>query len=284
MKRLSALVLLVFPWLFASPAIADPSASPTSSASASASASASSPAAARPLAGMDLPSEPSAAPGKDDWKAAQAVSLDNELTPGCSALLLREWLRVRCKGSLPGSGAVVSGPSKEVLFYIGVPRDQHGFPNHGESFIDVVMPLRRGESRLVQLTRATTGGYDGPFSQGSWVLLSQEWRPQRKAPAVRADHRAWKRDELFGMRIGGVDEAKALGLKTAWSERIVLSVEPGSPADEGGAKPGDNLSGFFSGDWPERLALDDGAVFSMLVLRDGKEKMIYFPRRQGAKW
>jgi hypothetical protein len=253
--------------LFAGPATANPAPSAAPSEA---------PPPRAKLAESTLPAEPSPPPKLEDWKLAKEVDLASALPEGCSARLLREWLKVRCDGPSPAGGAVLSGPSKDVAFFAHVDVTEFGGIG-GNAFVEVIMPLRRGERRIVQLTRQTGSPYEGFVGQAPMLVLSQRWLKTDSGPLVHTDHQSWKSDELFGMRIGGVEEAKALGLKTAWGPPIVLEVAAGSLADRGGAKPGDH---FHSMDWVESLALGEGSIFTLMILRNGGSKNIQFPRRR----
>jgi hypothetical protein len=273
-------VAALLPWLAPTVATADPQAAATTTASASSSASAAP--TATPLADAPLPAEASEIPDREGWKGARAVTLDGPLPPQCRAHLVREWLRLRCTGP-PGEGSVVSGPSEDVVFYVAVPNHPEipHIPNPGRGTLEVILPLRRGVSRLVQLTDMTGGGYDW-FAQAGLVLLSVQWPKSQERPQVLTDVRRWNDEDVLGMRVGGVEEAEKLDLPTKWGGPIILEVEPGSPADRGGAEPGDVISGL-EDDWHGSLAFGGGPVDNLLVQRKGTAKQVYLPRRPSAK-
>jgi len=284
---LLAVAAATLPWPGAATADAPaPSTSPSGSAAATASASAGeaeAPVELANLATIDLPTEASPVPTTDEWKEARAIALSSPLPPPCRAHLQREWLRVRCSGFLPGAGTVVSGPSEGVAFFAGVPpvpSIPQYFPDADRGWIEVVMPLRRGVSRLVQMTRMGDGGGYGWFGQSLMVLLSEQWPEGRERPEIFTNHREWQTEDVLGMKLGSVEEADALGLPSKWGGPIILSVEPGSPADEGGAKPGDNIAGLTSEAWQDDLAFGPGPIFELLVQRRGTAKQIALPRRR----
>ena len=261
--------------LFAGPATANPV--PTTSAVRTTSAVPSEAPPPRPkLAELALPADPSPVPKLEEWKLAKEVELASALPEECTARLVREWLKVRCDVTSPSGGAVLSGPSKDVSFFAHVDVNQFGVAG-GNAFVEVIMPLRRGERRLVQLTRQIGSAYEGFAGQAPKLVLSQRWLKTDPGPLVHSDHQRWKSDELFGMRIGGVEEAKALGLPTRWGPPIVLEVTPGSLADRGGAKPGDH---FHSMHWLEWLAFGEDSIFTLMILRNGASKNMQFPRRR----
>jgi hypothetical protein len=271
-KRL-ALALLMLPWLSApTPATAQPAAGASASATAGEHVA--------PLAVQKVPDGVSERPAAADWKTAKKVSLDGPLPEGCTARMLREWLRVRCRNLFPAGGSVVSGPSKDVAFYATVPKHRNapGIFDRSKGLIEVVLPLRRGMSCLVQLTKmAADGGYGGWFGQDRLLLLSVQWPEDTPKPIVLTDLRPW-RAEVMGMHMGDVEAAKAAGIEAKHGGPVVLKVEPGSAAEKGGAKPGDHV--LFSDHWQDRLAFGNGATFRKMVLRKGSEKNIKLPRRR----
>ncbi|MEZ4439653.1 MAG: hypothetical protein R3B72_11225 [Polyangiaceae bacterium] len=265
-----ALPIALLPWI-AGDAVADPTPSAT----------AGTPSAAWPnLAELDLPTAASPAPTRDEWKSARGVALASSLPPSCHAHLLREWLRVRCNDTPPQAGAVLSGPSEDVAFYASIPRvpELPDMLDITKGYVEVVMPLRRGESRVVELTRRSTDDY-GPSWQLPFLLLSQQWSHGEGGPVVLTDHHAWDDDDVLGMRLGTIEEAKKLGVRTDATEPVVLSVRPGSAADRGGAKPGDFVSPLAE-DWRRDLAFSAfGANYDLLLVRRGVAKSISLPQR-----
>ena len=128
-----------------------------------------------------LPSrEVTPAPEAEEWNAAKRVRLARPLPSLCEAHLLREWLRIRCTPieGIAAGAAVLSGDVDEVRFSM-TRSGKYGW----DSTTEVVMPLRRGDRRIVQLTR-TNGGHEGIFTQDPLLLVSADWLDETSGPVV----------------------------------------------------------------------------------------------------
>ncbi len=137
-----------------------------------------------PLRGADLPREKSKAPTVEEWRAAgvaRSVKLSRQgLTP-CTAVRVREWLRVRCyRDEGDGSGepfaiSLLGGSNDGLSFWIG---DEHGKP-----FSEVQLPLRSGDRRVVQLWSAVRDAAGTSVVTPSWVI-QEHWVEGEPDPTV----------------------------------------------------------------------------------------------------
>jgi len=167
------------------------------SASGSVSASASASAAVPPrrfarvnmpeLADVEIPTTRSGKPKRDEWQAAQPVRV-SQPTPrakDCTAVVLREYMKVSCPKPMAGIRQFIGG-IKDVELFI-YPKGQNltqSFdvftePNGG----DIVFPLRRGENYMFQFFEISQE-YDGGFGVSEHVLVDISWAGSRKAPTV----------------------------------------------------------------------------------------------------
>jgi hypothetical protein len=208
---------------------ATPSAAPGASAAAapSTSASASPRAPARVLETSPPPAGETPPPSLAEWQEAEPVALARPLPDRCGARLRREWLRIRCRAPVPMSAALLSGTAGVSFFMIAsVTEDARA--------VEMVMPLRRGDRRIVQLTEAGAG-YEGPIGQEALLIVSERWLDGDAGPIVvpaPSPKRGWVR----GMRFVEQD-APSL------TSTVVVEVRPGSPADQAGIRPGDSVGG-----------------------------------------
>lgn len=160
---------------------APPSAAGSLSASTSASASASGP---PPLPALDariaagIPDTTSPAPAFSSWKTADKLAPEpRKAFSECDVQLQREWLHVRCRGSMVDV-ALLSGDAKGVALALV-----------GEEFMqeaDAVLPLRRGKSYVVSFTSAEFGRYGSGLPDTAallWVL----WPESQALPTVRLE-------------------------------------------------------------------------------------------------
>ena len=160
---------------------ASPATAASLSASTSASASASGP---PPLPALDariaagIPDTTSPAPAFSSWKTADKLAPEpRKAFSECDVQLQREWLHVRCRGSMVDV-ALVSGDAKGVALALV-----------GEEFMqeaDAVLPLRRGKSYVVSFTSAEFGRYGSGLPDTAallWVL----WPESQALPTVRLE-------------------------------------------------------------------------------------------------
>ena len=169
------------------------SATPAASASADASASpsASGAASAGPpknvIHGADIPTETSDAPkDKKDWEAAKVVTANSGPSSVCVFKVLREWLRIECPTRI--AGALIAGePAGVNVWSWGEPMAALNpeAVKLGATMPQVimVMPLRRGESKVFDLDQLSEGGWD-------WVgperaeRISVAWRDGSPDPVI----------------------------------------------------------------------------------------------------
>lgn len=152
------------------------------SASASPSTSTSASAAPPPLPtvrGADLPAERSSPPTPAEWKGAREVALHADLPrKPCSAKLLREYLRVTCP-DLVGVG-LVAGDPKDVRVWV---QSKFGWDEKLQKSTSPTaladVPIRAGESTVVNFTGLDGGGYDS-VTVAETATLIVSWR--RGAP------------------------------------------------------------------------------------------------------
>lgn len=193
-----------------------------------------------PLADQRPGPEATPKPSAKEWKAAPRVSLARPLPSFCEARLVREWLRIRCSPAegLAAGAAVLSGDGADVGFFM-TRSGKYGW----DSTTEVVMPLRRGDRRIVQLTR-TNSGHEGIFSQDPLLLVSAEWLDEKGGPIVTPTPTTVG-GGFRGLTIGDRAEAEPIaaeeGVKLRWRAPWVVGIAPGSAADEAGVKLGDKF-------------------------------------------
>lgn len=128
----------------------------------------------RPLESVAIPAEKSPLPKADEWRAAPRVrpTRRGSAAAGCRAYVVREWMRVRCAGEAFAL-SMLGGDADGVAFWID-PATKEG---------EVLMPLRRGGRRVVQMWKA---GRDagGAFAPQPLVVLQQHWIEGAPAPVV----------------------------------------------------------------------------------------------------
>jgi hypothetical protein len=187
------------------------------------------------------PDARTSAPSPAAWEGAQQVHLERPLPENCQARLQAEWLRIRCRTRetrIPANGAVLSGDTDGVDFLLS--RAEGGIA-------DVVMPLRRGDRRTVQLLRSN-GGSEGVIGQELMLLVSVDWLDRGAGPTVVASPLPYA-GPFRGLHAADKEETeKALGQKLRWHAPYVLKVDPGSPADKAGLIPGDKIVSSFTGE------------------------------------
>jgi hypothetical protein len=125
-------------------------------------------------------------PSSADWKKAKPVKLARELPAQCTAMQIRDWMRIRCECDLPTGGSFLSGDHKNVYFYADKPLTKWGGPDWDEpGFVEVIFAVRKNDRRIMQLTQGThAGGYGGPGGQKVLMLISEVWLPDQQAPVI----------------------------------------------------------------------------------------------------
>lgn len=170
---------------------ADPAAPASASALASASSSAMAPgsppkrnAPLEPLEKQTIPTEKSPMPKLTEWQEAKQVEVhfNSAQSKSCKALLVREWLKVKCDMSV-GSVWLHTGSEQGLAFWVQPTTQetmwQMEFPNGGEA----ILPLRPGDRRLIQFfSRA----HDPCTGNGTWpsVMLDETWIEGEPGPTV----------------------------------------------------------------------------------------------------
>lgn len=156
------------------------------------------------LTEIPLPDDASEQPKPKDWNDAERVRLLRPLPPGCDARLIREWLRIGCSWTLasldgrqadesdpirgeaklthrPASLALISGRQAGLAMWLKPPSE-----DDPDSFIEIIMPLRRGDRRIIQYAEH---GHPDPIKGGIGdqqlgFMVSQQWLPGMSAPWV----------------------------------------------------------------------------------------------------
>jgi hypothetical protein len=126
---------------------------------------------------VDLSStEKTKPPSAAEWAAARPVKL-TRVSPRaatCTALRVREWLRVRCPTSTFAL-SLLSGSIEGLSFWIGTEADN--------AFGEVQIPLRPGDRRVVQLwtSRPVDGG---ATAVDPYIVLQELWVEGEASPVV----------------------------------------------------------------------------------------------------
>lgn len=127
-----------------------------------------------------FPEEKSSRPQFAEWKGKDAVSVAIQGLPSdCSALRIREWLRIHCSGQVASVG-LVGGERTDVFASLEEIREDFE-PNTGE----LVFAVRRGDRRLFEWLRIEFG-YQGMTSTGTMFILSEVWLPGDDKPTLIA--------------------------------------------------------------------------------------------------
>ena len=107
------------------------------------------------------------------WKGAEPVTLVRPLPRGCKTTLLREWLRIQCAASgdalseLAGDAGQVGFSTKPI-----------DWENNKTGEIELVVPIRNGERRLMQII-----GDEWDHLSGA-MTLSIQWLDDQPGPWV----------------------------------------------------------------------------------------------------
>jgi hypothetical protein len=121
------------------------------------------------------------APKPDEWKAAPVVRLSHDVE-ACRAYRVREWLKIHCAG-FPAAGiSLLAGARTGVALWVDPPRD----PGDGMKTLrsaEVILPVRRGDGRLLQIGQFGPG-YDGPVAWNLAFTISEQWIEGDAAPIV----------------------------------------------------------------------------------------------------
>ena len=172
---------------------ADPAASASASASALAADSSSAMAPAgppkrepplEPLEKQTIPTEKSPLPKLAEWESAKQVEvyLNSYQAKNCKALLVREWLKIKCAMSVGGL-YLHTGSEQGIAFWAQPAPESEmwnmEFANGGE----VILPLRSGDRRLIQFFARA---HDPCVGMGTWpsVMLDETWIEGDPGPIV----------------------------------------------------------------------------------------------------
>ena len=132
----------------------------------------------QPLDGPSIPTEASKPPKVTEWPGAQRVRLTRKgpQAAGCHALLVREWMRLRCEGDVFAL-SLLGGTPEGIAFWIG--------QANGTPFGEVLLPLRRGDRRVFQLW-APGKDADGAFVAKPMLVVQESWMAGQETPTVTA--------------------------------------------------------------------------------------------------
>jgi hypothetical protein len=171
--------VLVTATLLGSQTATPQSASPSAAVSASSSASApKEEALPEILRGKDVPSTASEFPKLEEWKDGRAISANSGRAP-CSFKVLREYLQITCKYFV-ATGLFAGSPKDVTVFASG---DSVQNETWTPPLSVIVMPIRRGEARMVNLLNLSGGGY-GPAWAGSDAWISVAFRDGDDDPII----------------------------------------------------------------------------------------------------
>jgi len=104
------------------------------------------------------------APTSREWESAPHL---RDVPGGCVGVRVREWFRLRCDDAMYGSAVLLAGSRDGVFLKVD---DQF--------HATVVLAVRKGDARVIQLNRAVFGGgyegEDGGEQVPGWTV-SEEW-------------------------------------------------------------------------------------------------------------
>jgi hypothetical protein len=135
------------------------------------------------ISGSDIPSMGSPAPSAAEWKQGHTVrpSRGSVDAGACTLTLVREWLQVRCTEVL-GAGLVAGDTKGVTVHVVGQAFGQTGGP--ATLVATVVMPVQRGQARIVELNESVEE-YDST-ALGQGLTLSLVWRAGSPDPVLAA--------------------------------------------------------------------------------------------------
>jgi hypothetical protein len=165
-------------------------ASPATSASASASAVASEITPVGPpkreppmeeLEKLTIPTEKSPVPKLEEWKNAKQVEVIRRgyQAPSCVALLVREWLKIKCDLVV---GAIWLHSGEGVAFWV-TPKEDVWTDLERANGGEMIMPLRPGDRRLLQFFSLRHDPCTGIGHEPS-VMVDETWIEGDAAPIV----------------------------------------------------------------------------------------------------
>jgi hypothetical protein len=104
-----------------------------------------------------------AMPTSGEWNRATHL---RDVPGGCVGTRVREWYRLKCDDAMYGSAVLLAGARDGVFLKVD-----------GDFHATVLMAVRRGDSRVIQLNRAVFGdGYEGEGGEQvpGWTV-SESW-------------------------------------------------------------------------------------------------------------
>lgn len=108
-------------------------------------------------------------PTTAEWAAADGLNVDGE--PRCTALRVREWLRLRCDIERTQQIALLGGTREGTKLAVRRASKDDWW---GSTKEEITVPIRRGDHRVIAITTAEMGRYSagGPVTE---TLISEQW-------------------------------------------------------------------------------------------------------------
>lgn len=134
-----------------------------------------------PFDAQPFPEEKTALPTKAEWRSAQEVTLDPRAKePSCSAFRVREWVKLQCKAESFGALRMLAGERDGLQMRL---EDEGNELGPGPSRAEMVIPVRRGDARVIELMTFEFG-YKGSTSVEPWRVLSEIWPAEDDRPTI----------------------------------------------------------------------------------------------------
>lgn len=156
-----------------------PSASLSASASASGSSSAA-PAITNAPKDVFAAGEKTPLPKIADWKGAEAVTIEGS-DVRCKAVHVHEWLRIRCNSSGIENVSLLAGTRDNTFLGITAANTDMFLP---DTTADIILPVRVGDRREIQVLGAVGGGYGGMLSPEAEVIVTEYWLASDEPPVI----------------------------------------------------------------------------------------------------
>ncbi|MDC0748207.1 hypothetical protein [Polyangium mundeleinium] len=133
---------------------------------------------------LAISADKSPRPKDSDW---DVLGVERSFSPGSSAngcrlQNIREWVRIRCSGSM-AQIAMLGGQHEGVSIKLDpVGTDEFiPFPEGGE----IVFPVRTGDRRVFEWL-GVEFGYKGMTSASTFLIISESWMPWDEGPTIYA--------------------------------------------------------------------------------------------------
>ncbi|MDI1479767.1 hypothetical protein [Polyangium sp. y55x31] len=140
--------------------------------------------AAPPKQTLAISADKSPRPKDADWDVlGREVSFSpGSASSGCQMHNIREWVRIRCTGSV-GQISMLGGNHEGVSIKLDPVGDNEfvPFPEGGE----IVFPVRTGDRRVFEWV-GVEFGYKGMTSASTFLILSESWLPWEEGPSIYA--------------------------------------------------------------------------------------------------